>query len=628
MTRILSLAKYGVSLLLLAATMFGQAPTNHQVAATLANNNAFTGTDTFAQGIGLGSFSFANLGVPSTGNGTLRYCANCQATTPCSTTGSGVVARYEGGQWNCGGSGGGGGGQTISVNASAPASISFNGTTPAAQGGFQNATFQIDGSGNASVEVPIGVQDFTGATGGARNGHLLPLATDYGIAGMQQVGSGVWSFSMNSTGTMQLGYLGTFPGNQLIFSPSASAVGFTLSDTHGDAIVGTSSGIGQGLTVQSGGLNNKTLTYWSDTGINETITSGGIQHSAMVLSYPTGYNFILPITVSGGCTGCGGGFPDPFQFNAGLPVSLLNSVVGKSGMRFDPTDGTLYFVDKALGTTDVWGQVVVAQQSGASGNIDSKGLIDQVPVYISTAQAQFFTLPNGAVGYSTSAGGFHQAGANELSNGVTGTGAVCLKTNCVLITPSLGDYTATSGTFSGTGASQIDMTYSGVSPHAPTAGHNYIAVDSNNLLELSVNGGNYFNPAPGDQQFTATCGGTLGPSSGVGYIFAPANQSTTTCAASALNASVQETPFAFNGTIGNLQCSLFAGGAAGDVITIYKNNVATALSCAIGTGTSAADTTHQVTVVAGDAWSARYVTNAASDPATGMRISFGFIRTP
>ena len=34
--------------------------------------------------------------------------------------------------------------------------------------------------------------------------------------------------------------------------------------------------------------------------------------------------------------------------------------------------------------------------------------------------------------------------AQDLANGAVGTGKVCLQTNCILITPFLGDFTATS----------------------------------------------------------------------------------------------------------------------------------------------------------------------------------------
>jgi hypothetical protein len=47
----------------------------------------------------------------------------------------------------------GGGGSSVSVNGSSVSSPNFNGTTPAAQSGYTNATLQVSGS-SVSVEVP------------------------------------------------------------------------------------------------------------------------------------------------------------------------------------------------------------------------------------------------------------------------------------------------------------------------------------------------------------------------------------------------------------------------------------------------------------------------------------------
>ena len=49
----------------------------------------------------------AALATP--GNGSIRYCTDCQQSSPCACGGSGALARREAGAWNCGGGGGGSG---------------------------------------------------------------------------------------------------------------------------------------------------------------------------------------------------------------------------------------------------------------------------------------------------------------------------------------------------------------------------------------------------------------------------------------------------------------------------------------------------------------------------------------
>src|SRR5437870_3516293 len=43
--------------------------------------------------------TFAQLGTPA--NGTAYYCADCQATAPCTSGGTGAVAERVSGAWNC-----------------------------------------------------------------------------------------------------------------------------------------------------------------------------------------------------------------------------------------------------------------------------------------------------------------------------------------------------------------------------------------------------------------------------------------------------------------------------------------------------------------------------------------------
>lgn len=99
--------KFLITLCLLFAVVASGEAQIKEHAAMKENNNVFTGTDLFAQGAQMGSFTFATL--PASPNGTLVYCADCVIINPCAGAGTGSIARREGGGWDCGGGGGGGG---------------------------------------------------------------------------------------------------------------------------------------------------------------------------------------------------------------------------------------------------------------------------------------------------------------------------------------------------------------------------------------------------------------------------------------------------------------------------------------------------------------------------------------
>ena len=69
----------------------------------LAVASALWSQTTDSNGRTLATVTYANLGTPA--NGTMYYCSNCTAASPTGSGGTGVVVRYENGQWN--GSGGG-----------------------------------------------------------------------------------------------------------------------------------------------------------------------------------------------------------------------------------------------------------------------------------------------------------------------------------------------------------------------------------------------------------------------------------------------------------------------------------------------------------------------------------------
>jgi len=86
-----------------------QFPQSNAVMAVI-NDNTQTGNLsatnlTLSNSAQVGSTTFA--GLSSAANGAILYCSNCTQTNTCAAGGSGAMAMYIGGAWNCGGSGGG-----------------------------------------------------------------------------------------------------------------------------------------------------------------------------------------------------------------------------------------------------------------------------------------------------------------------------------------------------------------------------------------------------------------------------------------------------------------------------------------------------------------------------------------
>lgn len=108
--------------------------------------------------------TFANLGAPA--NGEVRYCSNCQATSPCTSGGTGADAFRIAGAWNCSNGGSGTGdvaGPASAVNGNL---ASFSGTT--------GKLIADSGIVPANVALLSGTTQFTATQTISKNAATIP----------------------------------------------------------------------------------------------------------------------------------------------------------------------------------------------------------------------------------------------------------------------------------------------------------------------------------------------------------------------------------------------------------------------------------------------------------------------
>lgn len=148
--------------LFLATFSVGQTVTE----ATQELPNVFQSTNQFLIGVDLGPVTFANL--PTSSDGRLIYCSNCQQVTPCVGGGTGALASRTNGAWSCSLGSGGGGGTT--------AEFLVNGIDTSSQTviNFQNGngvTWSNPSAGNIQASIsgvivnPVASQNIVQPTG-------------------------------------------------------------------------------------------------------------------------------------------------------------------------------------------------------------------------------------------------------------------------------------------------------------------------------------------------------------------------------------------------------------------------------------------------------------------------------
>jgi hypothetical protein len=123
----------------------------------------------------------------------------------------------------------------------------------------------------------------------------------------------------------------------------------------------------------------------------------------------------------------------------------------------------------------------------------------------------------------------------------------------------------------------------------------------------------------------AFCAGVVGTANATEYELTPTNNAVNTACTTPLGATNESMPMPMACTMSNLWVNARAGGAtAGSgVIKVYKNSVATAITCSLGTGSDkqCSDTTHTAAFAAGDTYKITVLTNQATDTTNGVRVA-------
>lgn len=193
-----------IAFAVLCSACFAQSAAKHTFPA-LDTNNAFTGINSFSQGVVLGPSVFALL-PGGAANGTAIFISDGTPGTPCTGGGSGALAVRNAGVWNCAqinGTGGGGGGGTPPGSPSF--SIQYNNSS--VFGGItswsSNGTTSI--TGNATAALNLGAMSSANITfPTAMASGFLRVATGTGSIGTAELSGDcstiLWAITCPKTG--------------------------------------------------------------------------------------------------------------------------------------------------------------------------------------------------------------------------------------------------------------------------------------------------------------------------------------------------------------------------------------------------------------------------------------------
>jgi hypothetical protein len=149
----------------------------------------------------------------------------------------------------------------------------------------------------------------------------------------------------------------------------------------------------------------------------------------------------------------------------------------------------------------------------------------------------------------------------------------------------------------------------------------YAPLDSGGLVPVGnlPAGSTGVNVTGNAQQYAGFCTGTASSSATLSIPpFGTANASSCSSTTTA-----NELPMSWSGTLRNLQVKAGSAGrlSTSGVVTLYKNGVATGITCTIGTGTICSDVTHTSTVNVGDTVGIR-MTTQSTETLANVRVTF------
>lgn len=364
--------------------------------------------------------TFANLGTPSESN--VRWCSDCQATSPCAGSGSGAFAYADGAAWNCSvTSGGGGGGNVSSVGLSLPNIFSVSGS-PVTSAGTLTATLATQSANRF----------FIGPTSGAA------ASPTFRALAAADLGTGVADVTTVLRGNLTWG---SAAGTVTSVGLSVPTDEFTVS---GSPVTGAS-------TLAITKTNQTANTAWAGPTSGGAATPGfrSLVEADMTLSDVTTNNanslkhgFMPKLTGNGSdcvrgdgsistCPGAGtgGDFSTNTTTSAAQQVVVASGAGGKTG-TFSTVSGVGIFTGGVL--------TAKANPSGAFvGDTDTQTLSNKT---LTTPAIASFANSNHNHANSTGGGLLNLTAFTST----TGSGAVVGQTSPSFVTPSLGVAAATS----------------------------------------------------------------------------------------------------------------------------------------------------------------------------------------
>lgn len=184
---------------------------------------------------------------------------------------------------------------------------------------------------------------------------------------------------------------------------------------------------------------------------------------------------------------------------------------------------------------------------------------------------------------------------------------------------------ATTDTFTNKSMSEAQLTFTDITTgNSSTSNHGFLKKLSNSASQYMDGTGNWSTPSGSTVAANSmwfVCGGTVGTGNGSTYFFFPF-LSGTSAACTVTSGTEMDVPTSC--TMKNLRVrAAAAGGSAGSgVITLYKDNSASTLTCTLGTGTSCSDVTHTVAMTAGtNVFSIRVTTGQATDTTGNIKVT-------